>query len=400
MEKFESKKVSIIVPIYNVVSYVEKTINSILKQTYKNLEIILVDDGSTDGSSDICDRFASMDDRIIVIHKLNGGVVSARKAGLEVATGEFIGFVDGDDWIEPDMYEYMVNVLLETDADIVDSGHNYEKDNTILARHQLLPGAYVLDDDVKHKFYQALLLQSKDSLVIFPVVWSKLFRSHIIRNAHQYVPEHFYLGEDAINLIYCINIAKKICQIDKEFYHYVYRETSVMNQKSNKFIIDNMAVWSYCLELIKDFDIYADKMEQENFLKNLLINSWNYLYGDIEGKIPYYKFPKLEILLGKKVILYGAGIVGNDYYLQLSKYSDCKIVGWVDKNYKNYKNPYRKVESLDILSKKEYDYILIAILKQEVVDEIKKDLQKYGISNEKILWYKPDTIGEIVSKTI
>ena len=104
-------KVSIIVPIYNVEKYLSKCIESILSQTYKNIEIILVDDGSPDNSPQICDEYAKKDDRIIVIHKANGGVSSARNAGIDIATGKYIGFVDPDDYIENNMYELMVNKI-------------------------------------------------------------------------------------------------------------------------------------------------------------------------------------------------------------------------------------------------------------------------------------------------
>ena len=102
------KKISIIVPVYNLEKYLPRCLNSVCNQTYKNLEIILVDDGSTDKSSDICDNWAKKDSRIIVIHKKNGGVSSARNAGIKKATGEYIHFVDGDDWLELNCYEKIV----------------------------------------------------------------------------------------------------------------------------------------------------------------------------------------------------------------------------------------------------------------------------------------------------
>ena len=98
-------KISIIVPVYNIEKYISECIESIINQTYKNLQIILVDDGSTDKSGIICDEYARKDTRINVIHQKNGGLVSARKSGLRNVEGEFVGFVDGDDYIEPDMYE-------------------------------------------------------------------------------------------------------------------------------------------------------------------------------------------------------------------------------------------------------------------------------------------------------
>lgn len=110
--------ISVIVPIYNVESHLRKCVDSILAQTYKHLEIILVDDGSPDGCSAICDKYTTEDERIRVIHKENGGVSSARNAGMAVAAGEYIGFADSDDWIEPDMFERLVGIALKYEADI------------------------------------------------------------------------------------------------------------------------------------------------------------------------------------------------------------------------------------------------------------------------------------------
>ena len=115
--------VTIIVPIYNVADYLDKCIESILQQTYKNIEVILVDDGSTDKSSDICDCYKEKDTRIVVIHKKNEGLVSARKAGLNIANGDYVLNIDGDDWIDFDMCEVLLRRALETDADVVDSGY-------------------------------------------------------------------------------------------------------------------------------------------------------------------------------------------------------------------------------------------------------------------------------------
>ena len=110
---------SIIVPVYNVGSFLPKCINSIISQTFTDFELILVDDGSTDNSVEICDAAAKKDSRVRVIHKENGGVVSARKAGLSVAVGKYAGYVDGDDWIDEHMYEHMVNAMEKYNCDMV-----------------------------------------------------------------------------------------------------------------------------------------------------------------------------------------------------------------------------------------------------------------------------------------
>ena len=116
-------KISVIVPVYKVEPYLRKCLDSIVNQTYRNLEIILVDDGSPDNCGAICDEYAAGDGRIRVIHQENGGVSSARNAGLSAVTGEWVGWVDSDDWIEPDMYEYLLKNALEQNADIAVCSH-------------------------------------------------------------------------------------------------------------------------------------------------------------------------------------------------------------------------------------------------------------------------------------
>lgn len=115
-------KISIIIPVYNVERYLEKCIDSILQQTFKDIEVVLVNDGSQDQCGEICDRYKQKDNRIKVVHKENGGVASARNAGLKIATGEWIGWVDADDWIEPDMFNYLIENAIVYGADIAEIG--------------------------------------------------------------------------------------------------------------------------------------------------------------------------------------------------------------------------------------------------------------------------------------
>lgn len=114
--------ISVIVPVFKVEKFLSKCIESILNQTYTDIEVILVDDGSPDKCGEICDLYAQRDKRVKVIHKENGGQASARNAGLEIATGDYISFIDSDDWIDKDMYEELLRVAKSTDADIVGGG--------------------------------------------------------------------------------------------------------------------------------------------------------------------------------------------------------------------------------------------------------------------------------------
>ena len=115
-------KISIIIPIYNVREYLAKCIESVINQTYQDIEIICVDDGSTDGSYEICEYYKKKDSRIKVVHKINEGIVSARQTGLKIANGEYVGFVDGDDWIDEKMYESMIRTMEKSNVDMVETG--------------------------------------------------------------------------------------------------------------------------------------------------------------------------------------------------------------------------------------------------------------------------------------
>ena len=166
-------KISIIVPIYNVEKYIRKCIISIINQTYKNIEIILVDDGSPDNCPMICDEFARRDERIVVIHKKNGGLSSARNAGLEKATGDYIGFVDSDDWIEPQMYEKMIQMYIDSKVDLVECGINlYSAHGVKLFDEKTVEIVSGYDALFRHLSLIGRTGQSMPRTA----VWSKLFR--------------------------------------------------------------------------------------------------------------------------------------------------------------------------------------------------------------------------------
>lgn len=194
--------ISIIVPVYNMEQYLDRCVASILHQTYTDLEIILVDDGSSDSSPSMCDEYARQDSRIKVIHKRNGGLSDARNAGLSVATGSYIGYVDSDDWIEPNMYERMYKACIQNDAQIavckykavfkdrtIDKGSD---ETVVLSREELL-NIYIFE----HKKY-----------VIYNSVWSKLFKRELVEDML------FPVGRNSEDIIYT---TKAFCRVSKQF---------------------------------------------------------------------------------------------------------------------------------------------------------------------------------------
>lgn len=167
------KRISIIVPIYNVEAYLERCVKSILNQTYRNIEVILVDDGSLDSCPQMCDEFAKKDCRVKVIHKLNGGLSDARNAGVRIATGDYVGFVDSDDWIDEDMYETLLRLAEESGAQIAEIGVKFcYPDKTIYIKSKY-PGVYN-----KRAALSGFL---DGSLQVQGSVWGKLYKANIAK---------------------------------------------------------------------------------------------------------------------------------------------------------------------------------------------------------------------------
>lgn len=210
--------ISVIVPIYKVEEYLSRCVDSIINQTYKNLEIILVDDGSPDNCPKICDDYAKMDNRIKVIHKENGGLSDARNAGMNVATGEYISFIDSDDWIENSMFEEMLNRMHEDKSDVVSCGVKWVKENGDLIRNVTVNSEIVLNkqDSLKEIINDGLLKQH---------VWNKLYKAEII----QEIPfEKGKYHEDVFWSYLVFSNVEKVSIITESFYCYVQRKESIM----------------------------------------------------------------------------------------------------------------------------------------------------------------------------
>lgn len=222
------KKISVIVPIYMVEKYLNRCIKSIVDQTYKNIEIILVDDGSLDLCPKICDEWAKKDDRIKVIHKENGGLSDARNAGLLVATGDYISFIDSDDWIDQDMYTKMIDLFDAYDADIVKCA--YEKTskniNTVI---QPKLEVYKLD---AIEFQKGLYDGTSKSDI---VVWNKIYKKELFDNLKFPVGK---IHEDQFLIPKITLKCKNIVCTNQKYYYYYQSDNSIMRSAFNKNRLD------------------------------------------------------------------------------------------------------------------------------------------------------------------
>ncbi len=379
--------ISVIVPVYNVENYVGQCIESIINQSYTELQIILVDDGSTDQSGLICDEYANKDTRIQVIHKSNGGPVSARKAGIDVAIGKYIGFVDGDDYIEPRMYQQLYKYAEEYQVEFVHSGY-YQNDMNVV-RSTAKEISY-FNDVCNRKNILLQLFSFYPNAEFGSNIWSNILKKELIMEHYYKVPVSQVYGEDLIAMCYCVIAASSFVCIPNAFYHYRFRENSISRTVTEKRLLD---YYNLYVQLKNILTYYSYSNPIKNSLKERFsILAMQTLAEQSNYFIPKYKYGTIEKLRGKKVVLYGAGRGGQDYYYQICRYQDCKIVGWIDK--KIYQFEYANIYSIDVICMLDYDVVLIAVLEENIVEEIKGLLISLGVEKEKIIWDKPNLIAD------
>lgn len=376
--------ISVIVPIHNGTEYLHKCVESILKQTYRDLEIILVDDGSAYLCGKVCDEYAARDGRIRVIHKENGGSTSARKAGLEIADGEFVGFVDGDDWIEPDYYEKMVSAQEKTGADIVLSGHFHDigtdsrqvRDNFpvgVYTREQLLPALLYAG-----RFFE---------YGVQPHMVTKLFKKEIAVKMQMRVDNRIVIGEDAAVVYPGVLEAEKIYISDICAYHYIQHSNSMTKSREVKNRAKIYSLLFECLEeAFREKQVWEILEPQLKQYKKYFLFMHQISVFDEKVLVPYG-----GIRRGSKVIIYGAGVLGQKIHRYLAEKEEISIVLWVDRQYAVYQENGFGVSAPDeILKVTDYDFILIANTVQDAAENIRQYLADKGIDNKKILWFSEE----------
>ena len=284
------KLISVIVPIYNVENYLEKCINSIINQSYNNLEIILVDDGSTDNCGIICDMYKEIDNRIIVIHKSNGGLSSARNVGLDISKGDLISFVDSDDYIEKTFLEELKNNMDKYKSDIsVCNYYRVKNNNLTIGIINNNEDEYVLTD--KDKFENIV----NNYRVC---VWNKLYKKSIFKNIR--FPDG-RIFEDRYVICDILNEAMAISYFNKPLYYYVYRSNSIVNKYDLNYI-DIINAYNKQIEFyIKKGYHDLIRQEQNNKMNSIIENISKMKIYKINDKGIYNKYYRELVNTNKDV---------------------------------------------------------------------------------------------------
>lgn len=402
--------VSVIVPVYNVEQYIERCILSICNQKYTDLDIILVDDGSTDCSGKICDAYMEKDKRVRVFHKDNGGLSEARNLGIDMAKGEYLAFVDSDDWLNPNFIQYLLNILIDTESDISQTDYL-----TVSSEKNVLQPVFnnenltmYCQEDLENEEYHKFINISGTP------IWNKIYKKYLFDEIRFPVGK---IHEDTFVAWKLFYKAKKVVISNMYLYYYFQHENSIMHKPYSEknievisafkerteylYKINNMKAYELSVMDTYEYALYAKnrisresdshqlKCEIDNVLNNLqcIINDLGLKVTQDDNKYRLTSEFFSLVKPGSTVVIYGAGAVGRDCYEQLCD-SDVVTIGlWVANNWSPCRRDGYNVYPIGELLSVEFDYILVAVRNAYTANEIKNNLMHWGVKKQKIICF-------------
>lgn len=379
----EEIKISVIVPVYNTREYLEQCLDSIIDQSYKQFQLVLVDDGSSDGSELICDQYAKRDNRIKVIHQKNAGLVNARKVGAQEAEGNYVYYVDCDDWIDNNVLQSFVDILATDLVDMISVGVKREYGNARFSIDSVPfeDGLYV-NREIRNKLIPKLI--STDKFFDWGqhlTFWHFLFRKELLLKNQEKLDDQIVIGEDFGCIYPCILDANSIYIRSDIFYHYRQRSNSLKWMENPKEYENFQLVYKILL------DRFSKEAEAASLVKKLRYLLVFELLTSVAGKVEFSDvlFPYEDFPQGSKVIVYGAGLFGNKIVTRLHKSRYADIVAWLDKNYKSYQEKGIFVEAPERIKQLEYDYVIMAVIRDDIRQNIRVELEEAGVPEAKII---------------
>lgn len=384
-----NETLSVVVPVYNVEKYLSRALDSILQQTYPVYEVICVDDGSTDSSLDILHEYAKKDSRIKVIHKENGGLVSARKAGIAKASGTYAAYVDSDDFIEPNMYEEMMALAAQNQADLVTSGLIRDYGSSTTVEWESIDAGVYAGEQIKTEILAHLIDKNFFYKArVSPHIINMVFRTDILKTVQMNVENIVNVGEDDAVFYPYLFRCNTVVISGKNFYHYCIRESgSIMGTKKAD---DPEAIYALFRHLEKEFQL-ADQPGLD-LMKQFQIQKTYFMMLRCASKVLAYDgeilYPFGKLCKEDKILLYGAGKFGVEMKAYLEE-QGFHVVAWADKS-ANRPGMIRPNE----ISKVDYDCVIIAVLIADAVEQIKMDLNELHVPEGKILFADAKMIGK------
>ena len=377
-------RISVIVPIYNVASFLPKCIESILGQSFADFELILVNDGSPDNSHEICLHYQEVDKRIIIINKQNGGLLSARKAGLECAQAEFISFVDGDDWIDVDFLASMYRIVELYQVDLVISGYirAFEGRNEKMKplHKQGIYSSSSLTELLNNMLNTSTFFQHGVSTY----VWNKLFRRALLAEILYHVPNEITMGEDAAITYSYIPLCSSIGITHSCNYFYRQRVNSMVkaiqsSELERSHLINLVSYLSSAL--LEKFDKAKLRRDLIYYLYSQALVRFGGLISDSESHIPFQGMKK-----GDRVLVYSSGTFGQRLVAFNNIHNVFQLTSWIDLDHVESNDLGLQVDSPFSKITKEYDSIIIASIDGSHIEQILNILSIYGFDCAK---YRP-----------
>lgn len=392
-------EISVIVPIFRIEKYLPECIESLLDQSFLNFELILVDDGSPDNCPKICDDYSQKDSRIIVIHKENGGLLSARKAGLKAAKGKYISYVDGDDWVDNYYLDTMFKLAVANDSDLVVTGHFREFDGKIETIKPKRAGIYN-ENEIKSSIIPNAIYNGEFcEHGISTYVWNKLFRRELLCKVLFDVPNEIIMGEDAAITYSYLAISKSLVVSRIPLYYYRQRHDSIVKS------IERPKIEYYRLGLLMNFLKF--KLSQVLDSKTLNKQIKYYLYSQIlirsgglilnDTKEIIFN-PFLKVKQNSKVVVYSSGSYGQHILSTNVKVNFFQIVKWIDVDFHDLNIGVNSVKPISSINNIEFDYLIIATINPSTYKSIKIELGLMGIDEKKIV--KINTDEKEISKLL
>lgn len=376
---------TVIIPMYNQEKYIRQCIESVMNQTYKDIEILIVDDGSTDGGYNICRELADRDDRIRIIRQENKGTFIARRTGIDNCKTKYVTFVDSDDFITREAYSYAEKAMKDdTDMIMFQMARYYGDDNIKVEPHLVTPGHYY-KKQIEEIFLPKIIWDfDRGTPGIECSLCNRVVKRELIKESFDSAVDiHLCYGDDMAIVSPLYMKINDVVVIDKCFYRHRQRRTIAPYIERKDFFDELYVLYKYMLGTLSDYlHKYGLRQQLEYF----------YMYSVELRKLEYddYKFernfifPFDKIEKGKDIVLYGAGNVGKTYYEQLKKLDYCRSVIWVDKNAAAIEDI--RVKTLAELKRNNFEYVVIAIENKNICMSVKKELKMLGIEEHKIIF--------------
>lgn len=381
-----SPQLSVVVTVYNLDRYIEKCIDSLLLQDYKYMEIVIVDDGSTDNTSEICDKYEKKYNNIRVVHKCNEGVVKALATGIDYSEGLYITFVDGDDWVQHNCYGSLMKLLLDNDLDIITYGAiRYRNENDYYYTYDSFKEGIYEGTDLNDIKSNMIWDKTKQGFQIDPSLCMKIFRKDIIETCVKNVLNiKIHYAQDVIITYPAIKEAEKLGIIHDAYYFHRRREIGVQPAylMDSQYYYKLYLVYKYLSEIFK-FDKNILQQIEAFYQYSVKLRCLDNTQDVTIGK---WLFPFDKVKKGSNIIIYGYGKVGKTYIQQLEKLNFCNVICIVDSAYEKYQDNGGKIFPIEHIVNKKYDYIVIANASDDVKHKIKNVLMNnFNVEEKKII---------------